>query len=194
VPWPRRPAKRRSLCGEARFRSHVSPCEVSGAPSSSATGFCSSTLVFARIFRFLSEYLGFRPSTSVFVRELRFLSEYFGFCQNISVFVRVLLFLSVNFGFCPSNSVFVGVLRFFVRLLRFLSEYFGFCPSTFGFCPSNFSFPLPVPFHQCSILHLHVALTGRTNEHSLGTFQTVILARKSGSIGQNRSFTSPTNG
>jgi hypothetical protein len=54
-----------------------------------------------------------------------------------------------------------------------LSECFEFCPRTFGF-------PLSVPFHPCSILHLHVALTGRANERSLGTFETEILARKSG--------------
>jgi hypothetical protein len=69
----------------------------------------------------------------------------------------------------------VAVEQFFVRVLRFLSQYLGF--------------PLSVPLHQCSILHLHVALTRRTNERSLGTFQKVILSRKSGGIGQNRSST-----
>jgi len=103
VPWPRRPANCPSLCGEARVLSQVSPCEVSGAPSSSGTGFC--------------------PNTSGFVRVRQFLSQYFGF-------------------------------------------------------------PLLVPLHQCPILNLHVALTRRANERNLGTFQKVILSRKSVSIGQ----------
>jgi len=52
VSWPRRPANRRSLCGEARVRSQVSPCEVSGAPSSSGIGFCTSTAVALQVLRF----------------------------------------------------------------------------------------------------------------------------------------------
>jgi hypothetical protein len=35
-------------------------------------------------------------------------------------------------------------------------------------------------------LHLHVALTRRTNRRSLGTFQKVVLFRKSENIGKKR--------
>jgi len=52
VSWPRRPANRRSVCGEARVRSQVSPSEVSGAPSSSGIGFCTSTAVALPVLRF----------------------------------------------------------------------------------------------------------------------------------------------
>jgi hypothetical protein len=74
-----------------------------------------------------------------------------------------------------------------VLMLQFLSEYVVFSPSTSVF-------PLSVPRHQCSILHLHVALTRRANEQSLGTFQKVILSRKSGSTGQNIRLTWSSNG
>ena len=142
------------------------------------TGFCPSTSVFVRVLR------GFCPRTSVFVRVLLFLSEYFGFLT------QYFGFLSEYFGFCPSTSGFCPSTSVFLsQYFGFLSEYFGFLSEYFGFLSEYFGFPLSVPSHHCSILHLHVAITRRVNERSLGTLQKVIPSRKSGSIGQNRSFT-----
>ena len=49
-----------------------------------------------------------------------------------------------------------------------------------GFFPSNSVFPRQ--YHSTTYLHLHVAVTSRTNGQSLGTFQSATLFPKSGAI------------
>jgi hypothetical protein len=54
-------------------------------------------------------------------------------------------------------------------------------------------FPPSVSFHQCyththTHTHTHVVLTRRTNGPSLGTFQKVMLSKKSASIEQKNAF------